>query len=134
MKTSVLFKNLQALEDASFPKACQKCGDRFENEIDYFQNTTPYKKGSGLTEAKNEQGDSYVKLVRVCHCGQPILDHFGDRRDTSKKGEIRRQAFNKVIRNLTEAGLDKNLARTELLNYMNNKKSDILEKMGIFNR
>jgi len=129
-----LFKNLQALEDASFPKACDKCGARFENEKDYIDNTSPHQQSPGLSEIKDKKGRTFLKLIRKCHCGQPILDHFGDRRDKSQKGEVRRGAFDKVVNSLVDKGLNATKARLELINHMNNKKSFVLEKMGIFRR
>lgn len=134
MDNSALFNNLQALEDASFPKACGQCGRRFENEKDYIQNTLPYQKSPGISESKDHKGRVFLKLIRKCHCGQPILDHFGDRRDNSEQGELRRKAFNKVVKTLVEKGLTAKDARKELINHMNNKKSDVLEKMGVFRR
>jgi uncharacterized C2H2 Zn-finger protein len=132
MARDVLFKNLQALEDASFPKACEQCGSVFNNEKEYIEKTRAYKKRSGFAAVQNEQGNTYIKLVRECLCGKPILDHFGDRRDPSQQGEVRRKAFTKVIKTLIDKGLSPDQARTERLNYMSSKSSKILEKLGIF--
>lgn len=129
-----LFRNLKALEDASFPKECTQCQRRFENEDEYIKLTTPYEEASGFTESKDNSGKVYLKLVRRCQCGEPILDYFGNRRDESKQGELRRQAFEKVIKNLEERGLSRAQARTELINHLRNKKSALLESLGIFNR
>ncbi len=131
-KHSQLFKNLKALEDASFPKACDRCGMHFSNEADYIEKTVPYQKSSGLTESIDGDGQTFIKLIRQCHCGSPIVDHFDNRRDMSAQGEIRRRAFNKVIDNLIQKGLTHEKARQELLNYMQNKKSPLLEQLGIF--
>jgi len=132
MSNAELFAKLKALEDASFPKECSKCGTRFENEKDYIEKSVAYQKAPKVTECQDDQGKVYLKLVRNCRCGQPILDHFGDRRDQSKQGEMRRKAFDKVIKTLIEKGLSAESARAELLNHMNNRKSPILEKLGIF--
>jgi len=132
--TQALFKNLRALEDASFPKQCDGCGNIFHSEKAYFQNTIPYEENPGLTESKNADGSTYLKLIRKCRCGKPILDHFGDRRDLSPKGDLRRKAFDKVINSLIDNGLEHAQARQELLNHLQNKKSKILEEMGIFSR
>lgn len=130
----LLFRNLKALEDASFPKECTKCSRRFENETEYIKQTTPYEEVSGFTESKDKSGKTYLKLVRRCHCGEPILDYFGNRRDESKQGELRRQAFDKVVNSLIKKGLSREQAREELLNHLSNKKSALLESLGIFNR
>lgn len=132
MDNKSLFNNLQALEDASFPKECNNCSLVYLNEKEYIQKTVPYEKKPELVEDLNEQGDVYLKLVRRCPCGQPILDHFGDRRDQSKQGEIRRRAFQKVVDSLQEKGLSAESARQELLNHMKNKGSKVLESLGIF--
>jgi len=132
MDNTQLFKNLKALEDASFPKECSQCGTRFENEKDYIEKSVAYQKAPNLSECQDENGQVYLKLIRNCRCGQPILDHFGDRRDQSKQGAMRRKAFDKVIKTLIEKGLTAKSARNELLNHMNNKKSPLLEKLGVF--
>ena len=134
MENAGLIKNLHALEDASFPKACDNCGARFENETDYIRNTFPYQQEPRLKAIQDKKGRTYLKLIRKCQCGQPILDHFGDRRDNSNQGEIRRKAFDKVVHSLIKQGLSMDRARLELLNHMNNQKSTVLERMGIFNR
>ncbi|MGX5172967.1 oxidoreductase [Aliikangiella sp. IMCC44653] len=127
-----LFKNLKALEDASFPKACHKCGNRFENEAEYIAKTIPYTKSPSIAESQDNAGQSFVKVIRQCNCGMPIVDHFGDRRDMSQRGEIRRQAFEKVIVSLIEKGVSREIARQEMMKYMRGNKSLLLEKLGIF--
>ncbi|WP_444997165.1 hypothetical protein [Aliikangiella sp. IMCC44359] len=134
MDNQALFKNLKALEDASFPKLCSNCDTEFKNEKDYIENTIPYSESSGFTESKDNNGKSYIKLMRKCQCGTPVLDHFSDRRDVSPKGELRRQAFEKVVQSLIDKGLSREQARKELISHMHNKKSKLLEQMGIFNR
>ena len=129
-----LFQNLRALEGAAFPKACKKCGQRYQNEREYIEKTSRYHDVPSFTESASEDGKTYLKLVRQCVCGEPILDHFGDRRDMTRKGELKRQAFEKVILSLQSHGLDRTQARKELLNHLNNRKSPLLEKLGIFNR
>ncbi len=126
-----LYRNLQALEDASFPKRCEKCDMVYENEAEYIQKSLPYQKTSGLIEAE-DNGKNFIKLIRVCPCGEPILDHFGDRRDNSKQGEIRRRAFEKVIIELVNKGIQRSVARKELLKHMRGQKSFLLTEMGIF--
>ena len=134
MDNQQLYKDLQALEDASFPKSCSRCGEVFKNEQEYIAKTTAYKNSSGLAQAMDNQGESYIKLARQCLCGQPILDHFSDRRDNSKQGELRRIAFEKVINDLVAKGIERDTARQELLNHMQGVESPILVKFGIFNR
>lgn len=134
MDNQQLYKDLQALEDASFPKSCCQCGEVFQNEQEYVIKTTTYNNTSGLAQAMDSKGESFVKLARQCLCGQPILDHFSDRRDTSKQGELRRCAFEKVINDLVAKGVRPEIARHELLNHMRGVESPILVKFGIFNR
>lgn len=129
-----LYKNLQALEDASFPKACDQCGMIFNNEAEYIAKSRPYQESSGFTQALSDSGECFVKLIRECQCGQPILDHFSDRRDNSEQGEIRRKAFEKVITDLVKRGFDRDTARKELLNHMKGRPSKILTKLGVFAR
>lgn len=134
MDNDALIKSLQALDDASFPKSCDGCGKVFKCERDYLQNTIPCQHNPNLTEITDRKGRRFLKLARNCTCGKPIVDYFDDRRDKSKKGEIKRSAFNKVINTLLQEGLKREQARTELINYMSNKKSPLLEKLGVFKR
>lgn len=129
-----LYENLQALEDASFPKACDNCGMKFKNEQEYIEKSRPYQESTGFTQALSESGECFVKLIRECQCGQPILDHFSDRRDNSKKGEMRRKAFEKVVSDLVERGFKKETAREELLNHMRGRPSKLLTRLGVFSR
>ncbi|MCW8877104.1 MAG: hypothetical protein OQJ89_03780 [Kangiellaceae bacterium] len=133
MDNQQLYKDLQALEDASFPKSCDKCGEIFQNEHEYIAKSTAYNGSSGLAQARDNQGERFVKLARRCLCGQPILDHFNDRRDTSKQGELRRMAFEKVVNDLVAKGIKREIARQELLNHMRGIESKILVEFGIFN-
>lgn len=134
MKKGQLYKNLRALEDSAYPKECEKCGLVYDNERDYIDKTIAFHKAPSFTESVDKNGKTFLKLIRQCHCGAPILDHFGDRRDMSEKGELRRQAFEKVIQSMLEHGLSRKEARKELLNHLNHQKSPLLEKLGILNR
>ncbi|TQV74116.1 hypothetical protein FLL45_14765 [Aliikangiella marina] len=134
MNENQLFNNLKALEDASFPKACSNCGKRYENEQAFISQTTAYQSAPQVSESIDEAGNTYIKIARQCACGQAILDHFGDRRDTSEQGDVRRLAFDKVVKQLVEHGLTAEQAREELINHMHNKKSPLLEKLGVFTR
>ena len=129
-----LYENLKALEDASFPKACDKCGAIFNNEEEYISKSRPYQESTGFTEVLTKSGECYVKLIRECLCGQPILDHFSDRRDNSEQGEMRRKAFEKVIEDLVNRGFKKEVAREELLNHMKGRTSKVLTRLGVFSR
>lgn len=129
-----LFKNLKALEDASFPKACTSCGKQYENEAAFVNQTSTCHEAPCVVESKDQDGKAYIRVARQCSCGQAILDHFGNRRDTSTKGEFRRQAFEKVVQQLVKQGISPARAREELINHMQNKKSALLEQLGVFNR
>jgi hypothetical protein len=122
-----LVAGLRALAEASFPKRCATCGAVFENVQDYVQRTVPISETrSGLKQSHDDDGRTIVEMFRNCTCGSTLMDFFSDRRDFSEGGARRRERFADLLDYLIGAGLDRPVARSELLVIMRGGKSEIL--------
>ncbi|TQV80022.1 oxidoreductase [Aliikangiella coralliicola] len=132
MDNNSLFDDLVALEKCSFPKKCATCGLVYLNVEDFVAKTEAINKKTGLKSSEGDEGETILELFRNCSCGSTLLDFFENRRDTSGRGKKRRKAFEKVLVHLVKNGMDRKLARQELLYYMKHKKSKILEEAGLF--
>ncbi len=122
-----LFEGLTALAESSFPKKCNCCGRLFETVEDFVKDTVdiPTAKSS-LKTAEEEDGSIVLELFRNCPCGSTLMDAFSDRRDFSERGFKRREKFEFMLDFLAEQGIDKLVAREELLKVMHGQKSIIL--------
>ena len=122
-----LVAGLRALAEASFPKRCAACGAVYEDVHDYVRSTAPISATrSGLKQSVGDDGQTIVELFRNCACGSTLMDAFGDRRDFSDAGARRRHRFTELLDYLVGQGLDRAVARAELLVVMNGGTSEIL--------
>ncbi len=122
-----LFDGLKALADTAFPKQCANCGRTFETVDEFLTETEDIRPAlSGLKEATEEDGSKIVEVFRNCPCGSTRMEFCGDRRDFSEAGLKRRQRFDELLVFLESNGLDKTVAREELIKVMNGGKSDVL--------
>ncbi len=126
-----LFNGLKALSDASFPKKCAYCGEEYATVEEYVQKTKDVSGKSGLKKGYDDDDTPIVELFRNCVCGSTLMDCFNDRRDVSDEGLKRRELFGKLMRMLTDKGVDVAVARSELLKVIKGEHSPVLEKMGI---
>ncbi len=126
-----LFNGLKALSDASFPKKCSFCGEEYATVEEYVQKTEDVSGKSGLKKGYDDDDKPIVELFRNCICGSTLMDCFNDRRDVSDDGLKRRELFGKLMRMLTDKGIDVAVARSELLKVLKGEGSPVLEKMGI---
>lgn len=132
MEDNSLFDDLVVLEQNSFPKKCETCGKVYESIDDFTDQTEHINGRSGLKSSEGDEGETILELFRNCSCGSTLLDFFADRRDMSDRGEHRRTSFNTVLTHLVDSGLERELARKELIYYMKHKKSKVLEELGVF--
>ncbi len=132
MSAQSLFDDLVELEQNSFPKKCETCGKVYESADDFVQKTEGIMGKSGFKSSEGDDGNTILEVFRNCTCGSTLLDFFADRRDMSKKGEYRRKAFDKVLTHLMENGIEREVARTELIYYMKHKESKLLDSLGVF--
>jgi hypothetical protein len=125
-----LLAGLRALVASSFPKRCANCGAVYEDADDYVRRTAPISSTrSGLKQSADDDGRTIVELFRNCACGSTLMDSFGDRRDPSAAGGVRRQRFSELLDHLVGAGLEAAVARTELLKWIRGEGSAILSRL-----
>jgi len=125
-----LVAGLKALAEASFPKRCANCGAVYVDVHDYAQRTariSPTR--SGLKQSRDDDGCTIVELFRNCVCGSTLMDFFSDRRDLSDAGAGRRHRFAELLAYLVGTGLDRAVARDELLKVMRGEASEILARI-----
>jgi hypothetical protein len=132
MQEHSLFDDLVELEQNSFPKKCETCGKMYESAEDFTSQTVHVNGKSGLKSTEGDEGETILELFRNCSCGSTLLDFFADRRDMSERGEHRRKSFDTVLKHLVDKGVERELARSELIYYMKHKKSKLLEELGVF--
>lgn len=122
-----LFDGLKALADTAFPKQCANCGRTFDSVDQFLSETEDIRPAlSGLKEATEEDGSKIVEVFRNCPCGSTLMEFCGDRRDFSDGGLKRRQRFDQLLIFLETHGLEKTVARDELIKVINGGSSDIL--------
>jgi hypothetical protein len=125
----ILYAGLQAIAATSFPKTCHTCGRVYRDADEYFSATLPVGlESSGLKQALDD-GHPIVELYRNCACGSTLMDFFGDRRDVSPAGLLRRQRFGELIAYLGCHGVEAALARGELIKVMRGGQSEVLRRV-----
>ena len=128
---SELFDGLKALVESAFPKRCANCGRIYESEEQFLLETQEiHPTKTGLKQSEDDDGAKIVEVFRNCSCGSTLMDFFSSRRDFSKAGEKRREKFQQLLDYLCVNGLDREIARTELIRVMHGEKSEILSKIS----
>ncbi len=125
-----LFEGLQALSDSAFPKECSRCGRQYHSPRDFVRESRPPPNGSGFKSGYDDDESTVLQLFRNCECGSTLMDFFNDRRDTSERGQKRRQLFGELLDTLEQQGMPPDEARPELRKLMNGEHSEQLEAMG----
>ena len=124
---SELFNGLKVLAESSFPKKCANCGRTFESAEQYLLETEDINTSTtGIKQSEDEDGTKILEVFRNCPCGSTLLDFFCDRRDLSGAGTKRREKFDELLDFLNKNGLDREIARTELIKVIRGEKSEIL--------
>lgn len=128
-----VYRGLEELSQTVFPKRCKNCDRVYETAGDYIRQTQPVPKGSGLQEypAHENTTEPVVHLYRNCVCGSTLVGLFEDRRDTTPQGLQRRKLFEELIKLLIGKGLDRRIARAEIVKVINGQESKVLEQFGI---
>lgn len=122
-----LYAGLQEIAAGAFPKQCRMCGRRYETAQDYITQTQRVGDGrSGLKQSRDDDGNVIVDLFRNCVCGSTLMDSFSDRRDNSEAGRKRRARFGELVESLAAKGLEREVARNELLKILRGDKSTML--------
>jgi hypothetical protein len=134
MSDEKLLDGLRELSKTAFPRKCATCGRVYASLEEFINETRQLEGRTGLVENVGcpEEGDQpIVELYRNCVCGSTLMEFFLDRRDSSESGQRRREIFGKLLNLLIEKGVSAEDARNELLLLFRNKKSQLLEKMGV---
>lgn len=122
-----LYAGLQELAAGAFPKTCKMCGRTYRNVEQYIAETGRVGSGrSGLKQSYDDDDSVIVECYRNCVCGSTLMDCFSDRRDTSEAGLKRRARFGELLDSLIARGLERELARGELLKVLKGGKSEVL--------
>lgn len=123
-------RGLTALLDTSFPKTCKACGRNYQTAQQFLQETYDLPSAqSCLKEAIELDGTAIVEVFRNCVCGSTLMDEFNNRRDTSEQGRLKREKFSRLLEQLVAKGLDKKVARNELLKLLRGSPSRILDEL-----
>jgi hypothetical protein len=126
----ILFAGLHSLAESAFPKKCETCGRIFESAEQFLRETENIRESvTGLKQSRNEDGSIIVEAFRNCPCGSTLMDFFNDRRDQSSAGNARRKKFDDLLIFLMEYGLEREVARNEMLTVMRGEKSEILAQI-----
>lgn len=124
-------QGLRELAESAFPKRCPTCGRTFETAAEFIAQTQPVRSDhSGVKQSQDDNGVAMLELYRNCPCGSTLMDFFSERRDVSGKGLMRRQRFGELHEYLVANGVDKTIARNELLKVMRGGSSELLKKMA----
>lgn len=124
------FEGLNSLAQSAFPKKCKTCGRLFETAEQFLEETEDIRASvTGLKQSRDDEGAIIVEAFRNCPCGSTLMDFFNDRRDQSRAGDARRKKFNDLLEFLLENGLEREMARNELLKVMRGEKSEILARI-----
>jgi hypothetical protein len=123
----MLFSGLRELAESSFPKRCKNCGREYLNSTEFFAATQPVRANtSGLKQSRDDEGHMIVELFRNCICGSTLLESFGNRRNPSEDGNLRRERFQDMVGKLVANGCAEETARSELLKLMRGQAHDLL--------
>ena len=123
-----LFAGLSALVDSAFPKVCSTCGRTYQTAEDFLSQTKEIDNNrSCLKQSWDDNDVTIVEVYRNCVCGSTLMDSFGNRRDDSSKGRMRRQKVSELQDYLVEQGLQRDVARKELLKVLRGEGSELLK-------
>ena len=124
---SALYSGLEFLVKSTFPKECRACGRVYATADEFLNETRSIQGSSGLKASFDEDDSTLVELFRNCACGSTLMEVCRDRRDTSEAGLGRRQRFGELIEILIKEGLERHVARMELLKFMHGEESVIVK-------
>lgn len=123
---SWLYSGLRELAAGAFPKTCPTCKRVYATSEEYVHATERVNGRTGLKSGEDDDGAMIVNLFRNCVCGSTLLAEFRDRRDTSPQGLQRRERFGLLLEHLVAQGMERELARAELLKVTRGQSSELL--------
>ncbi len=123
--------DLRELAESAFPKRCPTCERVFETAAEFVAQTQPVRAShSGVKPSRDDNGVALLEIYRNCPCGSTLMDFFSERRDVSDRGLQRRQRFAELFDYLVANGMDKAVARAELLKVMRGQPSEVLKNIA----
>tara|TARA_Y100001954_G_C15829495_1_gene614313 strand:- start:633 stop:1010 length:378 start_codon:yes stop_codon:yes gene_type:complete len=100
-----------------FPDVCLSCGRSFQNSKDFLENTFLLPQETYFDANTNNVVDH-----RNCGCGETLILRRKNRRDQTKKGNQKRQAFQNQLIFLAKNGVPIERARTILMRGKKNNR------------
>jgi hypothetical protein len=128
---SGLFDGIRALAESAFPKRCGTCGRTFEDAKEFLLETQRIGGKTGFKQSVDDDDLPILEIYRNCPCGSTLMDFFSDRRDLSDRGLARRQQFEDLLNQLAAQGMERGLARAELLKVLNGQHSALVSAMMV---
>jgi hypothetical protein len=123
-----LLSGLRILAESSFPRECGYCGKRYESAEQFLEQTKgTYTSPSGLTESVDDDDHPTVEAYRNCSCGSTLVEVFDNRRGNTQEDCLRRKKFSEVLETLVAMGVERSIARNELLAVIRGETSELLE-------
>lgn len=105
-------KQLVALYEDTFPKACGKCGKIFDSKESIDQAFKDHKSSCLIEYTYNEpepvkiidKDEVVVANYVTCTCGSTLFILFQDRRDQTNQGKTQREAFEALSKEFVSLG------------------------------
>lgn len=124
------YAGLRELAADAFPKRCPSCGRRYANAADFIAQTRTVAGGhSGLKQSRDDDGRVIVECFRNCVCGSTLMDCFADRRIAGEAGARTRRRFDALLEALVARGLERAVARAELIKVLHGEKSALIQTL-----
>lgn len=121
------YGELQALDNHSWPKTCNKCGQKYDDQEDFVAKTAGLSHKTGLGTMIDKEGREYVGLYRNCICGSTLVGKFKNRRDNSEEGQESRAYFDNLLNMLINHGMEREQGRLELLKLLSGEPNEIIK-------
>ena len=126
-KFEEVFAGLKVLAEGAFPKECSGCGKVYDTLEEFVENTSPVDSSQGLKEAGGAL-KPLIEMSRLCECGTGMTAQCEDRRAHSALGLKRRDLFEHLLSILSEGGMPRGMAKSEILKVMRGEGSNLLSK------
>jgi len=117
-------QGLNQLAASSFPKSCSNCGRLFVSAEQFLSETEDLE----LINSKFKEYYNLPKALQKCPCGSE-LEEVIDRRVLSEKGHKRRDTFERMLAILEKKGIDRHIAKSELIRATHGRISEFLKNI-----
>ena len=124
-----VFKEFKELVNETFPKHCACCGRDYKNLNEFLAGTEALPSAVSMIQSLGGDDKSVIDILRNCACGTTLMAVFSERRDMSESGAKAREKFAQLLTLLTSSGLDKMIARRELLKMLHGEDSEYINNI-----